>query len=87
MSKLSTGKTTSSSFPLTSLISALVSALSKDTWYRLTVFTETVRSDNHLGLVENVGHVDTNDELGSGLGGEHGENTSSASNLSGQLCR
>lgn len=72
MSKLSTGRTTSSSFPLTSLISASVShvspsALASCRQVSLTVLAETVGADDHLSLIKNVGHVDTDNKLGSGF--------------------
>jgi hypothetical protein len=46
----------------------------------LTV-VEPVGGDDLLSLVENVGHVNTDDLLGSGPGSEHGEDTRAASDL------
>jgi hypothetical protein len=47
----------------------------------LRTVVEAVGVNDLLGLVEDVGHVDTNDLLGTGLSSEHGENTSAASDL------
>lgn len=46
---------------------------------------EAVGVDNLLRLVENVGHVDTNDLLGTGLSSEHGEDTGTTADLPSEL--
>lgn len=47
-----------------------------------TVLSETVCPDNHLRLIEDVRHVNTNDKRRSSFRGEHGQDTRSASDLS-----
>ena len=47
-----------------------------------TVLREAVGPDNLLRLVQDVGHVDTDNKLGSSLGREHGEDTGSTADLS-----
>ena len=47
---------------------------------QLTIL-EAVGLDNLLGFSENVGHVDTDDELGSSLGGKHGQDTGTTADL------
>lgn len=46
---------------------------------------ELVVLDNLTGVVDNVGHVNTNDHLGSGLGSEHGEDSGAASDIEDDL--
>lgn len=47
----------------------------------LTVLAEAVGPDDLLGLVEDVAHIDTDDELGTSLRGEHGQDTGTAPDL------
>lgn len=46
----------------------------------LTVL-ESVGFDDLFSFTENVGHIDTDDELGSSLGCEHGQDTGTTSDL------
>lgn len=88
MSTCLTGSSTSSSLPLSRTISGIQYDMMVYLADKRTVLGEPVGPDNLLGLVENVGHVDTNDHLGSGLGSKHRQDTSSTPDLYHQLrCR
>jgi len=51
---------------------------------RLTI-TEAILLDDDLGLVDDVAHVNTNDLLGSSLGGEHAKNTGTTADVEDRL--
>lgn len=82
MSTCLTGSSMSSSLPLMRVISGLVSLM--HTCLTLTV-VEAVGINDLLGLVENVGHVDTDNLLGTSLRGKHGEDTGTAADIENDL--
>jgi hypothetical protein len=50
-----------------------------------TVLGEPVRPHNLFRLIKDIRHVDTDDLLGAGLGGKHGQDTGTAADLFCQL--
>lgn len=56
----------------------------KDYLRPLTI-SETVSIDNLLSLIQNVGHINSNNLFGSGSGSEHGQNTGSTTDIEDDL--
>lgn len=51
----------------------------------LTVLRKAISPDNLFSLVQNVGHVNADNQLGTSLRGEHGKNTSTTANVKNHL--
>lgn len=51
----------------------------------LTVLREAISPDNLLSLIQNIGHVNADNQLGTSLRGKHGKNTSTAANVKNHL--